>query len=180
MYDKPQLGLAQIRVAMNAMLDEANKDPGHPVAISVSDEQGNLLAYFSMDNTRPSAQRMARKKSYTAAFGGVDTLAYAERLKGQGRSVAELGDPNLAAVQGGVVVVRPSDGAVLGGIGVSGRSAQDDENLARIGLKAWVCRPYLGLGYPLGQMQANGRVPTRKVLLGRGPTIDHQLAAGDE
>ncbi len=136
MYDKPQLSLAQVQAAMSAMLVEANKDPGRPVAMSVSDDQGDLLAYFRMDNTRPSAQKMARKKSYTAAFGGVDTLAYAERLKSQGRTVAELGDPNLAAVQGGVVVLRPSDGVVLGGIGVSGRPSEDDEALARIGLKA--------------------------------------------
>jgi uncharacterized protein GlcG (DUF336 family) len=45
-------------------------------------------------------------------------------------------DPNLVAVQGGVAVLRPSDGAILGGIGVSGLSAQEDEDIARIGVNA--------------------------------------------
>ena len=64
-----------------------------------------------------------------------DTLAYAERLKSQGRTVAEMGDPNLAAVQGGLVVVHPGTGAIMGGIGVSGLTAQEDEDIARLGLQ---------------------------------------------
>jgi hypothetical protein len=32
----------------------------------------------------------------------------------------------MAAVQGGVVIQRPSDNAFLGGIGVSGLAAQED------------------------------------------------------
>ena len=42
----------------------------------------------------------------------------------------------LAAVQGGVVVLHPETGAIMGGIGVSGLSAQEDEDLAKLGLKA--------------------------------------------
>ena len=54
----------------------------------------------------------------------------------QGRTVAEMGDPMLAAVQGGVVILHPGSGSIMGGIGVSGLSAQEDEDLAKIGLKA--------------------------------------------
>jgi uncharacterized protein GlcG (DUF336 family) len=34
-----------------------------------------------------------------------------------------------------VVVLHPGTGSILGGIGVSGLSAQEDEDLARLGLQ---------------------------------------------
>jgi len=47
-----------------------------------------------------------------------------------------MGDPNLAAVQGGLVILHPETGAIMGGIGVSGLTAQEDEDIARLGLRA--------------------------------------------
>jgi glc operon protein GlcG len=100
------------------------------------DDTGNLLNYARMDRCRLIPQRLAIRKAYTAALSGQDTLAYSERLKSQGRSVTEFGDANLAAVQGGVVIQHPTTGFILGGIGVSGLSAQEDEDLARLGVRA--------------------------------------------
>ena len=79
---------------------------------------------------------MATRKAYTCALSGQDSKDYAERLASQGRTVAEMGDPMLAAVQGGVVILHPGSGSIMGGIGVSGLAAQEDEDLAKIGLKA--------------------------------------------
>ena len=89
-----------------------------------------------MDRCRKNPQRMAIRKAYTCALSGQDSKDYAARLKEQGRTVAEMGDPMLAAVQGGVVVLHPQTGAILGGIGVSGLAAQEDEDIANMGLKA--------------------------------------------
>ena len=50
--------------------------------------------------------------------------------------MAEMGDANLAAVQGGLVVLHSGTGTVMGGIGVSGLTAQEDEDIARLGLRA--------------------------------------------
>jgi uncharacterized protein GlcG (DUF336 family) len=47
-----------------------------------------------------------------------------------------MGDPNLAAVQGGLVVLQAETGTIMGGIGVSGLTAQEDEDIARLGLRA--------------------------------------------
>ena len=136
MYDKPQLGLAQAQAAMAAMLENASKQPDQPVTIAIVDGQGGLLYYARMDNCSPIPQKLAIKKAYTAGVSGVDSQAFGERLKSGGMSVADLGDPNMVNAQGGVAIVRPSDGAVLGGIGVSGLSAQADEDLARLGVVA--------------------------------------------
>ncbi len=135
MYTKPMLSLDQVQRALAAMLERATRQPDQPIAIAIVDDVGNLISYARMDQCRPIPQRMAVRKAYTAALSGQDTLAYAERLKSQGRTVAEMGDPNLAAVQGGLVV-RHASGAIIGGIGVSGLTAQEDEDIARLGLQA--------------------------------------------
>jgi glc operon protein GlcG len=136
MYNKPMLSLDQAQRAMAAMLERATQHPELPVAIAIVDDVGNLISYARMDRCRAIPQRMAVRKAYTAALSGQDTLAYAERLKSQGRTVAEMGDPNLAAVQGGLVILHTETGGIMGGIGVSGLTAQEDEDIARLGLRA--------------------------------------------
>ena len=116
-------------------LEKATQQPNQPVAIAIVEDGGNLISYARMDRCRAIPQRMAIRKAYTAALSGQDTLAYAERLKSQGRTVAEMGDPNLAAVQGGLVVLHAETGTIMGGIGVSGLTAQEDEDIARLGLQ---------------------------------------------
>jgi glc operon protein GlcG len=136
MYQKPMLSLDQIRRAMDAMLDKATQEPTRPVAIAIVDDAGTLLSYSRMDHCRPNPQTFAVRKAYTSALSGQDSAAYAERLKSQGRSVSDMGNPNLVAAQGAVVILHPQSGAVLGAIGVSGLAAQEDEDLARLGVQA--------------------------------------------
>lgn len=136
MYQKPALSLAQTRRAMDTMLDQAMQEPGRPLAIAIVDDGGRMLSYARMDNCRALPQRMAVSKAYTSAMSGQDSDAYAKRLKNEGRSIADFGDPQLVAVQGAVVVRDPATDLVLGAIGVSGLSAQEDEDLARVGLAA--------------------------------------------
>ena len=113
MYNKPMLSLDQVQRAMAAMLEKATQQPNQPVAIAIVDDGGSLVSYARMDRCRAIPQRMAVRKAYTAALSGQDTLA-ADRLKSQGRTVAEMGDPNLAAVQGGLVVLHAETGTIMG------------------------------------------------------------------
>jgi glc operon protein GlcG len=136
MYDEPVLGLAEARKAVQAMLDEAMKEPDRPIAMAVVDGNGRLVAFARMDRCRLLPQQLAYKKAYTSAIMRSDSGAVAERFKSTGRSVSDFGDPNMAAVQGGVAIQRPSDEVFLGGIGVSGLRADEDEALARIGVQA--------------------------------------------
>ena len=132
---EPTLKLEQVQAAMAAMLRKAQETPDAPVAMAIVDATGNLEAYAKMDNLRLFSRRHALRKAYTAAVMGLNTGAHAERLHGQGRSISELGDPNLTHGQGGLVIMQ--DGIILGGIGVGGYpSGQADEDLSRIGLAA--------------------------------------------
>jgi uncharacterized protein GlcG (DUF336 family) len=134
-YQKAVLSLDDARRAIERMLQEALKAPNRPVAIAICDDQGELVAFTRMDKCAPLPLTIARKKAYTAARTRSDTKAFADRLKGMGRSAVEFGDPNLIAVQGGVAILA-ADGNPLGGIGVSGLAAEEDEAIAKIGLSA--------------------------------------------
>ena len=135
MPDRPSLSFTQIQAAMQAMIEKAMQLPEEPVAMAIVDPAGNLLAYNTMDNLRLFSRRHALRKAYTAAIVGLDKGAHAQRLHSQGRSISELGDPNLTHGQGGLVIMK--DGVILGGIGVGGYpSGQRDEDLARVGLQA--------------------------------------------
>ena len=135
MYEKSMLSLDSCMKAIEAMTEEFNSEPGRsPVDMAIVDDMGNLLAYARMDRCfRPT---FAMRKAYTSAIRGSDTGAFAERLAAQGRSLAEIGDPQLITTRGGVVA-RAADGTVLGAIGVGGLpSAEDDEKIAKVGLEA--------------------------------------------
>ena len=136
MYHKPALSLPQTRRAMQTMLDHAQQQPHRPLAIAIVDDAGQLLAYACMDNCRALPRRMAVSKAYTSAMSGQDSHAYARRLRDEQRSIADFGDPKLVAVQGAVVIRDPATDLVLGAIGVSGLTAQEDEDLARLGSSA--------------------------------------------
>lgn len=134
MYDKPMISLDQARDAIQAMIDDYNKDPNRrKVDMAVVDDTGNLLAYARMDRClRPT---FAIRKAYTSAVRSMDTVVFAEQLSTQGRSLESFGDPQLIALAGGVAVIK--DGAVVGAIGVGGLpSGLDDEAIAKAGLAA--------------------------------------------
>ena len=134
MYNKPMISLDQAQAAIKAMIDDYNKDPNRrKVDMAVVDDAGNLLAYARMDRClRPT---FAIRKAYTSAIRSMDTVAFAEQLSAQGRTLESFGDPQLIAIPGGVAVIE--DGAVVGAIGVGGLpSGLDDEAIAKAGLAA--------------------------------------------
>ena len=134
MYNKSMISLDQAQAAIKAMIDDYNKDPNRrKVDMAVVDDAGNLLAYARMHRSlRPT---FAIRKAYTAALRSMDTVAFAEQLSTQGRTLESFGDSQLIAIPGGVVAVK--DGAVVGAIGVGGLpSGLDDESIAKAGLAA--------------------------------------------
>ena len=127
--------MAQVRAAMEAMINKAMETPNEPVAMAIVDSAGNLLAYQTMDNLRIFSRRHALRKAHTSALMGLDSGENASRLHSQGRNIADQGDPMMTYGTGGVVIMK--DGVILGGIGVGGYpSGQSDEDLSRVGLNA--------------------------------------------
>ena len=97
MYNKPMLSLEECRTAMNAMIDEYRKVPNRrPIDMTIVDDMGNLIMYARTDGLYKST--FGTRKAYTSALRGMDTTAVAEGLQAQGRSLSDLGDPQMVAM----------------------------------------------------------------------------------
>jgi len=135
MYDRKVLGLAEGERAVQAIIEEASKEPSRPMSIAVVDAWGNLISFARMDGANPLTARMAMNKAYTSACFGRDTRVLMGWLEEADKDIAWYDDHRLTAVYGGVCI-RLGDGTLVGAIGTSGRKQEEDEALALVGLKA--------------------------------------------
>ena len=109
-------------------------EAGIKVNIAVVDAGGNLAAFLRMPGAFLHSIEIAIDKAYTAASFGFPTsqwpaiFAEDEAL----RTIAHR--PRLVAFGGGVPIRQ--EGVLIGGIGVSGGSAEQDEACAKAGLRA--------------------------------------------
>jgi uncharacterized protein GlcG (DUF336 family) len=115
------------------MLRKANEMGGRPVALVVCDDRGEVICEAAMAGVNAAlARQNAFKKAYTSAVQRIDTLGFAERVKGMPGGMAGFGNPNFFAGGGGAVLVA-DDGTILGGLGVSGRTNEEDEEIVQAG-----------------------------------------------
>lgn len=135
MFQREVVGLTDARRAVDAMLEAGAKSYPGPIAIAILDENAHYVAPARMDGCTFHNNDFAFKKAFTAVFYGQNTSAVAKQMADRGRHAADFGDGNLLFLSGGVVIKRPGTKAVLGGIGVSGLSGEEDEEIALVGLK---------------------------------------------
>ncbi len=136
MIEMKSLNLEEAKTAVEAMLQAATEQPGQPVGMAVVDSRGELISFARMDGANSFNQKIAIRKAYTAAVVGVDTGLFGQFLPSLNMNITDFGEIDISIVPGGVCV-RTADGAtILGGIGVSGRVAQEDEALCKVGAAA--------------------------------------------
>jgi len=129
-YGTP-LNAAQAQAAMTAAEGEARRN-GWTVTIAVIEPNGQLMAFRRLDGASYGSIDAAMGKARTAAFFRQPSSASGERLAAG--NLSPLAVPNMLPVQGGVPIV--AGGRIIGAIGVSGATAQQDEDLATLGAKA--------------------------------------------
>lgn len=134
MYERRVLGLEEARRAIDAVLAVAASDGGGPIVVTVVDPDGQMIAFAAMDAAGHLPRSMAVRKAYTSARMGSDSGRYGERMRQAGIDLKDLGDPMVTGFAGAVCLRAGS--AVVGAVGVSGRSAEQDEELARTGADA--------------------------------------------
>lgn len=84
MYDKKILGLEEAQVAVQAIIEEALKDPHRPISVAVADERGDAIILTRMDEARPFFNERALQKVYTSATARADTRKFLQmRLNGE-------------------------------------------------------------------------------------------------
>jgi glc operon protein GlcG len=102
------------------------------VAIAVVDESGNLIAFHKIDDTQVGSVDIAIGKARTAARMKRPTKALEDAVAG-GRTVM-LAVEGITPLEGGVPVML--DGRVIGAVGVSGVTSQQDAQVAQAGAAA--------------------------------------------
>jgi glc operon protein GlcG len=93
---------------------------------------------FKNGKSSPLTARVAVSKAYTAIGWKRDTKEIQETFfmgKKKG-DVAWFGDSRHAPIPGGVLLKEKED-AIAGAVGASGRTTEEDEELARVGEKDW-------------------------------------------
>jgi glc operon protein GlcG len=145
MFKREVLGLKEAKAAVEAILEEASKDPGQPVSVAIVDHQGEIVCAARMDGATPMFNYMALKKARSSAMTGHNTRTWFEFL-GKRNYTSHDFVPEATRIPGGVAIVkpggaaggdaRPGENVVFGGIGVSGRSGNEDESLSITGLAA--------------------------------------------
>ncbi|GAC1305321.1 MAG: heme-binding protein [Vulcanimicrobiaceae bacterium] len=109
---------------------------GVPQCIAVVDASGELLAFSRMDDARPGsieiaitkARSAARRRRATADEAGGDVLG--------GVRMALAGQLNITGIAGGLPIVV--EGQIVGGVGVSSGTPDEDTIVAQAGLEALV------------------------------------------
>jgi glc operon protein GlcG len=114
-----------------AAVVEAKKN-NWPVAIAIVDNHGVLVYYEMLDDTQTASAHVAVEKARTSAMFRRPTKVFEDGVAG-GR-VAILGLTGAMPIEGGIPIIAA--GKVIGAIGVSGVTSQQDAQVARAGLDA--------------------------------------------
>ncbi|MES2603317.1 MAG: heme-binding protein [Pseudomonadota bacterium] len=125
--------LEQAKVVLAAAEAEAAKQ-NFTVAIAVVDTAGNLVAYVKRDNTQIASVNVSQGKAYTAVGFKRPTKALQDTLAAGGVGLRTLTLEGVVAAEGGVPLVK--DGRIVGAIGVSGMSSEQDGVVAAAGVAA--------------------------------------------
>jgi len=120
--------------AVAAAVAKAN-DLAIRINAAVVDRGGNLMAFLRMEDAFLHSIGIAIDKAYTSAGFGMATRLWRGELP-QGSLLREgiQHRPRLVVFGGGLPI--EIDGQVVGGIGVSGGSEEQDEACARAGIEA--------------------------------------------
>ncbi|GIV64000.1 MAG: cob(I)yrinic acid a,c-diamide adenosyltransferase [Chloroflexota bacterium] len=109
---------------------------GVPMVLSVADEQGQIIQTCRMDGARPISIQLAPHKAYTAAAVRVPTHELAHLSQpGQPLYHIDANVEKLTVVGGGFPVIWEE--RVIGGVGVSGGSVEQDMEVAQAMLAAF-------------------------------------------
>ena len=133
----PQYGanvnLDQARKAIAAAVADSRRQ-NLPMAIAVVDTAGQLVAFERMDNTQTASTAIAQDKATSAAMYRRPTKVFQDVLAAGGVGLRVLSLRGASAVEGGLPLVI--DGKIIGAIGVSGGTSEQDGVVAKAAVDA--------------------------------------------
>jgi glc operon protein GlcG len=126
----PPIGLEAAKKAMAAAEAEAVKN-NWPMAIVILDSTGHIVMLHRLDNTQYGSIRVAQDKAQTALDFRRPSKVFEDLVAQGGIGMRTLGLRGATPLEGGVPII--ADSKIIGAVGVSGATAQQDGQVAKIG-----------------------------------------------
>jgi uncharacterized protein GlcG (DUF336 family) len=110
---------------------------GQPMNIAIADAGGNIVAHVRMDGAWIGSIDISQKKAYTSRAFDIETkdLATHSQSGGQFFGIHASNNGKIMIFAGGIPLKK--DGKVVGAIGVSGGSGEQDHAVAAAGAAAF-------------------------------------------
>jgi uncharacterized protein GlcG (DUF336 family) len=131
------LTLEQASKIIDKALEKSREMKFRPMCVAVLDSGGHLLALKREDGASILRPTIAIGKAWGAVGMGESSRGLGERLKDRPSFLAALSDMSggkVIPVAGGVLIIQNS--AIVGAVGMSGGTAEEDEICAIEGIKA--------------------------------------------
>ncbi|APZ53934.1 GlcG/HbpS family heme-binding protein [Salipiger abyssi] len=132
------ISLSRARVMIRKTLERGKELGLNPLSVVVLDAGGNIIAFERQDGASPGRFQIAHGKAYGAVMLGMPGSAQMARAEAQAYFIAAANGAfggQLIPVPGGVLV-KDSKGRVLGALGVTGDSSDNDAAAAKAGVEA--------------------------------------------
>jgi len=132
------LTLTQAQAIVSAALQEARRVDLKPLVVAVLDARGTVKALAAEDGTSLKRGEIAHGKAHGALALGMGSRAIAKRAATDPAFVAavtHVAGGALVPVPGGVLL-RDEEGVLLGAVGISGDTSDNDEAAALAGIAA--------------------------------------------
>ena len=132
------LTLDQAQTIVAAALQEARRTGLKPLVVTVLDARGAPKALAAEEGTSLRRADIAHGKAYGALALGMGSRAIAKRAASDPAFVAAVTHTSggaLVPVPGGVLL-RDDEGTLLGAVGISGDTSDNDEAAALAGIAA--------------------------------------------
>jgi uncharacterized protein GlcG (DUF336 family) len=132
------LTLEQANRVIGAALANSRAAGYKPMAIAVLDESGNLKAFASEDGASMFRFDIARAKAWGAVGMGMSSRKLAERAKENPNFFVSLSATagGKFLPQTGAVVIKDATGRLIGAVGASGGTGDEDEAICIAGVAA--------------------------------------------
>ena len=125
------IGLDEAKILTDIIEKEATRR-GKKAVVAVCNEQGNPISVHVMDGAFLVSFDVAVKKAYTAAALKMSTMELSALVKPDATFYGLQNDEKLMIIGGGVPIVK--NGKVVGGLGVSGGTGEEDHSLCEYAL----------------------------------------------
>lgn len=123
--------------AVAAAAVEKAREIGNPMNIAVAEVGGNLKAFARMEEAWTASISIAQDKAYTSAALGLSTQDIGEMSQpGQPLFGVNTTNEGRIVIFGGGIPLM-SDGKVIGAVGVSGGTPDQDHEVAQAGAAAF-------------------------------------------